>query len=235
MATVTVAARYESVTAARVTHPWLDLRQLSHELLQLSDLVELFHLLGSSDVPTADKHSRQLRRLGRILLAGGGEDPLQLRRERRVHREIPLVDSHGEAAEDRGDGSAGLERGTNHAEAGEVDDDAALRAGDRNAYSSIRFGLLRIWFGIATYRLGICAEEEVVRGTSRPGSEDKIRGADSVEDSGDVVGRGRGRSAGRRREGRGIVGAEVVDVFEGGGGREGAVNLNRRFAPRPPH
>ena len=128
MATVTDVARYESVTAARVTYAWFNPRQLLHELLQLSDLVKLFHLLSSSDVTSADKDSRQLRCLWKILLPA--EDPLQLRRERRVHREISLVDSYGEAAEDRGDGSAGFERGTNHAEAGEVDDDAVLRAGD---------------------------------------------------------------------------------------------------------
>lgn len=129
MATVTGVARCESVTAARVAHAWLNSRQLLHELLQLSDLVKLFHLFSSPDVTAADEDSRQLRRLRKILLAAA-EDPIQLGCERRVHGEISLVDSHREAAEDRGDGSAGFERGTNDAEAGEVDDDAALRAGD---------------------------------------------------------------------------------------------------------
>lgn len=136
MATVTVVARHKPVTAAHLTNPWLNPRQLLHELLQLSDLVKPFHLLRSPDVPSADEHARQLRR--KILLSG--EDPLQLGGERRVHGEISLVDSHGEGAEDRSDGSAVLEGGTNDAEAGEVHDDATLRAGDRDPY--------RIWFRI---------------------------------------------------------------------------------------
>ncbi|WZZ90077.1 hypothetical protein YC2023_118656 [Brassica napus] len=83
MATVTHVARHEPVTAAHLTHTWLNPRQLLHELLQLSDLVKLFHLLRSSDVTTADKHARQLRRLRLALeiLLLSDEDPLQLRRE----------------------------------------------------------------------------------------------------------------------------------------------------------
>ena len=136
MTTVTVVARYEPITAAHLANPSLNPRQLLYELLQLPGLVKLYHLLRSPDVPSADKHARQLRKI----FLPAEEDPLQLRRVRRVHWEISLVDSHGEGAEDRRDCSAVLERGTNDAEAGEVDDDAVLRAGDGDLYN--------IWFMI---------------------------------------------------------------------------------------
>lgn len=239
MATVTVVARYESVTATNLAYAWLNRRQLLYELFQLSDLVKLLNLLRSTDVPTTDENARQLRRLRLALVLSAAEDPFQLGWEWRVHWEISFVDSHGKAMEDRCDGSAVFERRSHHAEACEVDDDAVLRARDRNPYIRFGFRLPRIWFRISPEisRLGICAEE-LIRGTSWPGSEDQIRCADSVENSRNVFGRRRWRRRRRRREGRGIVGAEVLDVFEregGGGGRVCVVNLNRRFTPRPPH
>lgn len=148
VAAIAFVAEDEAVPTAGVADAGFHCGQALDELLELAGLVELPDFLGPTDVPPADENPGQSQ-------LPSSENLLQLRQEARVHRQIPLVDGDAETSQDRLDGAAVLERGADHAEAGEVEDHALLGAGDADRLRRRR-------------RRRLFAEG---RGASRPGTE----------------------------------------------------------------
>ena len=123
MATVTLVAHDESEPSAPITT--VDLirpREPFDHPLQLAALVEPPDVFGAADVLASDENPRQRR------AAPAAEDRAELVAEPIVDRHVALVDGDAEVPEDRLDGAAVVEGAADDAEAGEVDDDAAVEA-----------------------------------------------------------------------------------------------------------
>lgn len=195
MAAVALPAQDEPVPAAGAADAGLRRRRALHQLLQLPDLVQLPYLLGAADVAAADEHPRQRQRPP--LAAAVAEDLLELRQEAGVHRQVPLVDPHAEAAQDGSDGLAVLEGRPHHAQAGEVDDNA-VAVGGPGERDGLRLDVLGFGFG---FGLGLG------RGDGAGAKERRGGGEGGTEEDGAVPG-------GEKRGGR--LGAEGLDVLEGG-------------------
>lgn len=98
--------------------------QTFEELPELAILVQPPHLLGPTHVPSVDEHTRESQ------TRFATRDPTELREKTRVHRNVALVQSDAESAQDGTHRFAVLERAADHAEAREVHHNALLRAGD---------------------------------------------------------------------------------------------------------
>lgn len=122
MAAVAVLAQNEPDPATALAGASVRRRDPIHVLLKLAGLVELSNLVGSTDVPAADED------LGKAELPPA-KDPLQLREESHIHRQIPLVNCDAEAAEDGSDGAAVLKSLADHPKRGEVEHDLLLLPG----------------------------------------------------------------------------------------------------------
>lgn len=123
VASVALIAHYESETSATVASVLIRAREPFNEAVELATLVKLTDIVGAADVDAADEDAWQ----GEI--AAAAENGVEFVAEAVVDGDVTLVDGDAEAAEDGSDGSAVVEGAADDAEAGEVDDDALVKAG----------------------------------------------------------------------------------------------------------
>lgn len=120
--------------AAHVARVQMRIRcgQPFEKLPELATLVQPPHLLGPTHVPPVNKNS------GQGQPGFPTRDPTKLRKKTRVHGHVSLVQRDTEPTQDGTHRFAVLVRGSNHAQAREVDYHALLRTG--NGGRRVRLG-----------------------------------------------------------------------------------------------
>jgi len=119
---VALIAHYESETSAAVASVLIRAREPFDEAVELAALVKLTDVVGAADVDAADEDAWQ----GEV--AAAAENCVKFVAEAVIDGDVALVDGDAEAAEDGSDSTAVVESAADNAEAGEVDDDALVKA-----------------------------------------------------------------------------------------------------------